>query len=882
MKSDSEKNLFHAQEFSIHKAVLDQSAEGFSLLDSAGRYVGVNQAFCELTGYSESELLSMKIVDLVPSGTPLKLFPKLLEGHNGEQRIQILKKSGDLLQAHVKGSSITYKDQKYFMGIVSDISSQFEAEDNFKHSEEKYRLLFESAPDPIVIHNGKKILDLNLAALKALSFTNKKQLIGQDPFAFLHPDDRKLARQRLKQLLKDGKKAKPAEFRMVLKSQEVRTVVATPIPIEFDGQQAIMVNYHDITDRKATNEALLSSRQFTENLMETANTMVVAFDSEARVTTFNKFAEELTGYKKAEVIGKNWFDLFIPPRDRTAIPKLFSEVLQQMPESSQNENHIRLKGGGERLIRWSNNVMLSGSGEPQGVLSIGMDITERKEAEEALKLSEEHYRSVVQDQTEYIMRYLPDGSITFVNDSFCRAFNTNLEQAIGKNITHKNLDSEVERITRKIEALSLENPIITDEHISITPSGEKVWHLWVDRGIFDENGILKEIQAVGRDITSRKQMEESLHASSTQLQEAQRLAKMGPYSLDITTSMWLSSPVLSDIFGIDDNYICDIEGWLNLIHPEDLDKTRDYFQMCVHEKRSHFDTEYRIVRNSDKSECWVHGIGEFVFNTEGNPIKMIGMIQDITERKLADDEREKALMDARTANEVKDQFIANISHEIRTPLNSILGFSDILNMRYSESLQKRDENIFDYINSASKRLMRTVDSILNISQLEAGTIKVYPKTIDLVPLAILVIDELRPIAEEKGLRIHLSTAFKEAKVFADEYCIHQALINLTENAIKFTPEGSIDIDITQRQNQIALSVTDSGIGISEDYQERIFEPYTQESEGFTKIFQGVGLGMALTKRFADLNHVEIKLKSEGGVGTTFTLIFPPQEGTPHV
>jgi len=215
--------------------------------------------------------------------------------------------------------------------------------------------------------------------------------------------------------------------------------------------------------------------------------------------------------------------------------------------------------------------MLSGSGEPQGVLSIGMDITKRKQAEEALKMSEEHYRSVVQDQTEYIMRYLPDGSITFVNDSYCRAFNTTSERTIGTNITRGKFDTGVERVSRKIERLSLENPIITDEHISITPSGEKVWHIWVDRGIFDENGILKEIQAVGRDITSRKQMEESLHASSTQLQEAQRLARMGPYSLDMTTKVWVSSPVLSDILGIDDNYTFDIQSWLNLIHPEDLD-----------------------------------------------------------------------------------------------------------------------------------------------------------------------------------------------------------------------------------------------------------------------------------------------------------------------
>jgi len=535
MKPDSGKNLFHRQEFSIHKAVLDQSAEGFSLLDSTGQYVGVNQAFCTLTGYSESELLSMNIIDLVPSVNRLKLFPKLFEEHNGEQRIQILKKGGELLQTLVKGSSITCNDQTFFMGIVS-----IEADDNFKNSDERYRIYFESAPDPIVIHNGEEILDLNLAALSALSFTDKKELIGQDPFAFLYPDDRKLAKQRLKQVLKDGIIPQPAEFRMILKTQEVRTVVATPIPIEFDGQQAIMVNYHDITDRIATKEALLSTRKFAENLMETANTIVVALDSKARVITYNKFAEELTGYNKAEVMGKNWFELFIPERDRATIPLVFADVLRQMPESSQNENHIRLKGGGERLISWSNNVMLSGSGEPQGVLSIGMDITKRKQAEEALKMSEEHYRSVVQDQTEYIMRYLPDGSITFVNDSYCRAFNTTSERTIGTNITRGKFDTGVERVSRKIERLSLENPIITDEHISITPSGEKVWHIWVDRGIFDENGILKEIQAVGRDITSRKQMEESLHASSTQLQEAQRLARMGPYSLDMTTKVWVS------------------------------------------------------------------------------------------------------------------------------------------------------------------------------------------------------------------------------------------------------------------------------------------------------------------------------------------------------
>lgn len=749
MKHNSNRNLLYDQEFSFYKAVLDQSPEGYSLLNSRGEFVGVNQAFCDLTGYSEVELLSMKLRNLVPPGAPLTLFPKLVEGQTGERRIEILRKNGHRLHTSIKGSTLTFADQSYFLGIVTDITAQYVAEGHYKMSEEKYRVLFDSAPDPIVIHDGKTILDLNQATVKALSLSDKKQVLGQDPMSLLHPEDRERARQRLTQLGKNGKSLPTEEFRILLHNDEQRTVIASPTLIEFDGKLAFMVNYHDITARKATSEALLTSKEFAENLMETANTMVVAFDASAHITTFNKFAEELTGYKKEEVIGKNWFDMFIPWRDRETIPALFSEVLKQMPKASQNENYISLKGGDERLIRWSNSVMLSRTGEVQGVLSIGMDITDQKHAEEALRLREEHYRNVVQDQTEYIMRYLPDGSITFVNDSFCRAFQTTPEAAMAQNITLGNRGAEIVRVKNKIKALTPSNPIIVDEHESTTPDGKKVWHLWLDRGIFDDRGELTEIQAVGR---------------------------------------------------------------------------------------------------------------------------------DITKRKLAEDELEQALKEARTANKVKDQFIANISHEIRTPLNSLLGFSDILNQTNGESGTEQHEDIFNYINGASKRLMRTVDSMVNISQLEAGNIKIFPETLELVSMAKSVIEEYSQIAEEKGLHIQFKTIMDQATVLADEYCIHQTITNLTDNAIKFTFQGNIKLEIGQRGKRITLSVIDTGIGMSAAYQKRIFEPYTQESEGFTKNYQGLGLGMALTKRYVDLNHVEIELTSEKGIGTTFTLIFPLYKG----
>jgi len=751
-----QKNLFYESDFPIYKALLDQSREGFSLLDAEGRYVGVNQAFCVITGYDESELLSMSIADLNPPDRELKLFPKLLKGQSGKQRIEILKKDGSRLHANVTGCTLDYEGQVYILGIVSDLSHQAQAEVNSIESEEKYRTLFDSAPDPIVIHNGKEILDLNKSALLALSIDEKSQIIGSDPFSHVHPDDRKRARFRINELVERGTPLKPAEFRIVIATGDVRIALASPTPIVYDGQNAYMVNYHDITHRKEILDELTKAKDFAENLMETANTMIVSFDSEAKITSFNKFAEQLTGYEKSEVIGKNWFELFIPGREQSSIPQVFANVLKQLPESSHHENYICTKSGEERLISWNNTLMLSEAGEASGVLSIGMDITASKRAEEALRMSEEHYRNVVQDQTEYIMRYLPDGSITFVNDSFCRAFDTTLDAAIGSNITRKNMDTEIERISQKIKALSVKNPIITDEHISIRPSGEKAWHLWIDRGIFDENGELKEIQAVGRDITERKLMEESLQASTSKL--------------------------------------------------------------------------------------------------------------------------EQALKDTRTANQVKDQFIANISHEIRTPLNSILGFSDLLKHRYKEKLRENDEGIFEYINGASRRLMRTVDSILSISQLETGTLKAYPKTIDLLALSRMVLNEFNSLAAEKELNLELNSKLEKAEVFADEYCIHQTILNLVENAIKFTLKGGVEIKIEEQDGQKTLAVMDTGIGISKEYQQKIYEPYTQESEGYTKNYQGIGLGLALTKRYAALNDVKINLKSEEGIGSTFTLIFPKRVG----
>ncbi len=253
------------------------------------------------------------------------------------------------------------------------------------------------------------------------------------------------------------------------------------------------------------------------------------------------------------------------------------------------------------------------------------------------------------------------------------------------------------------------------------------------------------------------------------------------------------------------------------------------------------------------------------------------IIRDISDRKRIESELQKAVEVAEHANEVKDQFIANISHEIRTPLNSLLGFTDLVKQKYGSKVEDLDRQIFGYISNSSNRLLATVDAILNISQLSTGSIVVHPKKNDLCTLARLVVEDLRPMAVNKGLEVQMDIP-KEALIsLIDDQSVYQALHNVVENSLKFTREGEVGIHLKQKDGFVELSVRDTGVGISEEYQKRMFQPYTQESEGFTKDYQGIGLGLALAKRFLELNDVAIEVESEKGVGTTFKLIFKVYE-----
>jgi CheY-like chemotaxis protein/anti-sigma regulatory factor (Ser/Thr protein kinase) len=229
---------------------------------------------------------------------------------------------------------------------------------------------------------------------------------------------------------------------------------------------------------------------------------------------------------------------------------------------------------------------------------------------------------------------------------------------------------------------------------------------------------------------------------------------------------------------------------------------------------------------------------------------------------------------AESANRLKDAFIANISHEIRTPLNGLLGMSGLIRDTFRGNIKKEDEELFVGIDFSSKRIIRTVDMILNYSRLQVGKFPVFRKNMDLPVVCENLIREYSKAARQKSLDLAFRNDCGVAKIFADEYSITMAISNLIDNAIKFTQQGSVRIILSKgKDDDIILTVKDTGIGISDDYLDRIFEPYLQEQMGYGRAYEGVGLGLSLVKKVLSLNDAAISITSEKGKGTAFSINF---------
>ncbi len=419
-------------------------------------------------------------------------------------------------------------------------------------------------------------------------------------------------------------------------------------------------------------------------------------------------------------------------------------------------------------------------------------------------------------------------------------------------------------------------PYLIDHRIVV---GGAVWYVREAATISrDRDG--RPVHTIGtvQDITERTEAEEKIRDLAERMQLATEAAGIGIWDYDIATDRLEWSDQMFAIYGISpEQYAGTREAWLARVHPDDRPAVEEAYRAALTDD-SRIRIEFRVHR-PDHSIRAISSRGKVDRAPDGTAIRMIGTNWDITDYRAALKAAETAKEQAEKANAAKSRFLATMSHELRTPLNAILGFSNILANSEADPTRRDQLNV---ITEAGNSLLNLIQDILDLSRIESGKVTVVAERFELARELASVFQLFRVQAGRKGLALaHELAPSLPPVLVGDCGLLRQVLINLVSNAIKFTDRGSVTVSVAGTPKgadrlELRFAVTDTGIGILPENQERIFRIFEQEEEGaLTRRYGGSGLGLAIAKDIVKLLGGEIWVSSTPGAGScfSFTAVF---------
>ncbi|MGA3267707.1 MAG: MASE1 domain-containing protein [Verrucomicrobiota bacterium] len=537
----------------------------------------------------------------------------------------------------------------------------------------------------------------------------------------------------------------------------------------------------------------------------------------------------------------------------------------------------------------TNSLMLIGS--YIGILAVtnmllAAAAAERRAAERAVSDSEKRFRAVVEDQTDLICRFKPDGRLTFVNEAFCRFHGKRSDELIGTNIFQILSEEDAAVPLTYINSLPPDQLVISFDHRLHGPDQVEVWHQYRIRPLFEEKGGTREFQAVIQDITQRKWSEQSLRASEEKYRSLIDHIPDVVWTADANRNLiYISGNVAKVLgFGLEECLDPGRQFWMDRIHPEDAARVGQAYQQLFSSGEK-FDVEYRF-RRKDGEWIWLHNRA-FDTGPRAGIMCANGIFKDITQRRQAEAALQHAKDAAESANLAKSQFLANMSHELRTPLNAIIGFSEVLADKTFGELNERQLKYSNNILNSGRHLLQLINDILDLAKVEAGRVELMLETFNVAKALSEAQSIVKTLANKKRISLDFYASPDLPPLLADEAKFKQVMYNLLSNAIKFTPEGGKVLVTAAVQNDadaaadragesLRVAVTDTGIGIQANDQERVFKEFEQADSSYGRKQQGTGLGLALTKRLVELHGGRIWVESEGveGKGSTFTFLIP--------
>jgi PAS domain S-box-containing protein len=656
------------------------------------------------------------------------------------------------------------------------------------------------------------------------------------------------------------------------------------LPVTFNGKYSgNLWKYTDITESKTTEDNLTRQKNFYEKILFNIPGSIAAFNSEHQYVFVNTESIKNPEIRKW-IIGKNddeYCRYTHKPQGLADTRKKMFVKMQQTGKSVNWEEQITTPDG---IIEYHLREMypvIDDKGNLEMAVGFGVNVTERKKIEDQVKLSEKRYKELFNFSQAWICTHDLNGKLLTINPAACKMLGYEEPELIGKKISSFLSPGLEEKFNENYLGRIRKEGSAEGVMVVYNKSGEKKYLLY-------QNYLLSETReepyviGFAQNITDRFDAEEALKRSEEKYRGIIENMNLGMLEMDTEEHIRFANQRFCAMSGYEPDELYGKKATDLFLENEEARSISDIARKRQYRLSNNY--EFRIRTKKGETKWWLVSTAP-LHNPDGSLKGAVSIHLDITRQKKMEGEMKIAIQDAERSSHAKEAFLANMSHEIRTPINAIMGLGKLLS---KTSLDEQQRFYLSSVRTASENLLVIINDILDISKIEAGKIALEQIPFDINKTAQQAVNMLLPKAEEKGLVMAAEVdPGISTSLIGDPYRINQVLINMLSNAIKFTDKGYVHLKVALTETtgdiqKIGITIKDSGIGINEDFLNKIFNKFTQEDETIVRKFGGTGLGMSITRQLMELMGGSIDIKSRKNHGTTITLSLPLKIGTQRI
>jgi PAS domain S-box-containing protein len=858
-------------------SLLERAPNPIVVYDASDSVKYVNPAFEKLTGYSSSEAVGLTI--------PYPWWIEQYASESTSKKIQDIKvpvtvlekcyhkKNGELFWVSISLGQILEKEKvSLYVSNWVDITERKHMEEALRESEEKHRLLVENSHDIIYTLSADGIFTFVSSAWTMLLGHQTDQVIGRSFQQFVHPEDVPQCKDFLDLAIQTGQRQSGIEYRVQHIDGSWHMHSSSAVVHKDKTGVTFYGIARDVTETKKAEEALKESEAFAATLLDKSPNPILVVNPGTSIRYINPALEKLTGFSKEEILGKTTPYPWWPPD--------FSEDFKSgkigaAREVDYEERRFCRKNGTPFWVAISIRHIKE-NGVTRFILGNWVDITQRKNAEEALKESEAFKAILLDDSPNPIFVYKPDGSIIYANTSLEILTGYKNTELIGQKMPYPwwPADKHQQYINENLSVTR--GNIRLFERIYRKKNGEPFW-IAVSTRLIKQDGEIKYFIANWVDITQRKKMEDDLRESEAYSVSLLTEAPNPVVVVNPDGTIKYVNPAMERLTGYSSAEVVGISP----PHPWwPKGKNQEYStQISEDKKKSETVTEkYFIKKNGEP--FWVSIRIRQI--KENNSIKhVLSNWVDITRLKMLEErisdlytKEKKHREELQEEAQARGLFINVLAHELRAPLTPIMVSTgmlrDLLEPQKKEILSKLVSNIY----SSTENLSLRLEELLDLARYDRGTFRLNLQIVSLQEFLHGVIRRFEPAILKRGQQLTTRFDMNLPSWKIDPSRLEQVLINLLSNASKFSGDGT-EILLTAgiENNRLLIEVRDQGIGISNENQQRLFRPYHRVEQD-RKQFPGLGLGLAVSKQIIEAHGGKIWVKSQPGQGSTFGFDIP--------